>query len=361
MKRLYCMSVLVLVLGLFNVSSGWGGWQEDWERTVQAAKKEGKVSMFGPTGTARRDALVRPFEKKFGISVEFLGGRVTSFPPKISAERRAGHFGWDLIVAGALEALFVPMKIMAPLEPVLILPEVKNMKNWRGGQLEFLDSGRTAMVMSPYTRGQLFINPSLVRESEFKSYKDLLNPKWKGKIVVDDPLKPGPGSATFGFFYLHPELGKDFIRKLLKQDLLILKNYGQEIDMIGAGKRPVGIGLSESIAEARQRQGIPVMITDPRKLKEGSDINPAVGQVGVFKQPAHPNAAKVYINWLLSKEGQTEFARATGYISARLDVPTDHVPYWRVPVPGAIKTYGIEYREIVKKEMVPFVKSVMGR
>ena len=103
------------------------------------------------------------------------------------------------------------------------------------------------------------------------------------------------------------------------------------------------------------------MITDMRKLKEGSDLNAAVGQVGMFNRAPHPNAAKVYINWLLSKEGQTEFARATGYISARLDVPTDHVPHWKVPVPGAIKTYGLEYRARVKKEVVPFIRSVMGR
>ncbi len=351
---------LMLVNLIFSVESG-ASWQDEWKRTIAAAKKEGKVSMFGPTGTDRRDGLVRPFEKKFGISVEFLGGRVTTFPPRIAAERGAGHYGWDLIVAGALEALIVPMKVLAPLEPAMILPEVKNLKNWRNGEFEFLDAGRTAMVMSPYTRGQLFINTKLASESDFTSYKDLLKAKWKGKIIVDDPLKPGPGSASFGFFYLHPDLGKDFIRQLFKQDLLILKNYGQEIDMVGSGKRPVGIGLSESTAEARQRRGIPIMVTDTRKLKEGSDINPAVGQVGMFNRAPHPNAAKVYINWLLSKEGQTEFARATGYISARLDVPTDHAPHWKVPVPGSIKTYGLEYRARVKKEVVPFLRTIMKR
>ncbi len=357
----YLILLCILVVGLLISADSRAGWQEDWERTVKAAKKEGKVSMFGPTGTDRRDGLVQAFEKKFGIPVEFLGGRVTTFPPRIAAERGAGHYGWDLIVAGALEALLLPMKVLAPLEPAMILPEVKNLKNWRNGEFEFLDDGRTALVLSPFTRGQLFINTKLVSESDFTSYKDLLKPKWKGKIVVDDPLKPGPGAATFGFFYLHPDLGKDFIRQLFKQDLLILKNYGQEIDIVGSGKRSVGIGLSESTADARRRRGVPILITDPRKLKEGSDINPAVGQVGLFNRAPHPNAAKVYINWLLSKEGQTEFARATGYISARLDVPTDHAPHWKVPVPGSIKTYGLEYRARMKKEIRPFVRSVMGR
>jgi len=360
MRYSILVTLWLLVNLVFPVESG-ASWQEEWERTVKAAKKEGKVSMFGPTGTARRDALVRPFEKKYGIPVEFLGGRVTTFPPKIAAERGARSYNWDLIVAGALEALIRPMNVLDPLEPVMILPEVKDLNNWRGGEFEFLDRGRTILVMSPYTRGMLFINTKLVRESEFTSYKDLLKPKWKGKIVIDSPLKPGPGQATFAFFYRHPDLGKDFIRQLLKQDLLILKNYGQEVDMVGNGKRPLGIGLSESIAEARQRQGIPILITDVRKLKEGADINPAVGQVGVFNRAPHPNAAKVYINWLLSKEGQTEFVRATGYISARLDVPTDHAPHWKVPVPGSIKTYGLPARAIMRKEMVPFLRKIMQR
>lgn len=59
----------------------------------------------------------------------------------------------------------------------------------------------------------------------------------------------------------------------------------------------------------------------------------------LFNRAPHPNAAKVYINWLLSQEGQTLYARASGFVSARLDVPTDHTFPWRVPRPGAIKTY----------------------
>ena len=75
------------------------------------------------------------------------------------------------------------------------------------------------MVMSPYQRGTLFVNPTLANPKEFKSYKDLLDTKWKGKIVADDPRKSGPGQATFTFFFLHPELGVKFIRRLPVRDL----------------------------------------------------------------------------------------------------------------------------------------------
>ncbi len=78
----------------------------------------------------------------------------------------------------------------------------------------------------------------------------------------------------------------------------------------------------------------------------------------MFNRAPHPNAAKVYINWLLSKEGQTDYARLNGNISARLDVPTDHAP-WRVPMPNAIKSYD-RAAEDVKDDMVAVFKEAFG-
>jgi ABC-type Fe3+ transport system substrate-binding protein len=195
------------------------------------------------------------------------------------------------------------------------------------------------MVMTPFQRGTIFYNTNLVNAKEFTSHKDLLKTKWKGKMIVDDPRRAGPGLATFTFFYLHPELGPDFIRELGKQQMTILRDYAQEVDALGQGRYPVLIGAADFVAINRAKQGVPVAIVEPRELKEGTDVSPANGNLALFNRAPNPNAAKIYINWLLSKEGQTTFARANGYVSARLDVPTDHTEPWRVPLPGAIKTY----------------------
>ena len=141
--------------------------------------------------------------------------------------------------------------------------------------------------------------------------------------------------------------------------MLIIKNYRQEIDFIGQGKYPILLGTSDSTAEARMKQGLPIRIVDPRELKEGSDISPAAGNVAVFTRVPHPNAARVYLNWLLSKEGQTTFVQAAGYISARLDVSTDHSP-WRIPIPGSIKTYDQAAMD-KKGEIVRFLRKVLRR
>jgi iron(III) transport system substrate-binding protein len=356
-------AVLVVILFGFSASAEAGSsWQEEWERTVAAAKEEGKVAVSGPEGAGTMALLTQPFQKKFGIRVEFHGGTGRELSPRVLTERRAGHYLWDVYVHGTTTALtaMLPAGAFDPLEPALILPEVKDPTQWRGGALEFLDGGRRYLVMTPSQRATLFVNTKLVDIKTLRSYKDLLDPKWKGKIVMDDPRRSGPGQATFTFFYLHPELGPDFIRALARQEPLVLRDYAQEIDAIGQGKYHLLLGTWEVPVEARMKQGVPIAIIDPRQLREGSDLSPVNGGTALYSRAPHPNAAKVYLNWLLSKEGQTEFSRGMGYISSRLDVPTEHAP-WRVPRPGAIKTYTPEAMVMKDKFVVPLLQEVFGR
>ncbi len=338
MKRNFFM--MILIAATLVLVSAKPAWQQEWEDVVKAARQEGQVSVIGPAGSERRDALTRLFEKKYGVRVEYRGMRSSSIPPLVGAEQRAGYYLWDLFIggSGSAQRALIPIGAFAPLEPALVRPEVKDPKHWRGGGMEFLGPGRQLLVMCLSQQPMLFISTNLVKLDEIKSYKDLLEPKWKGKLVLDDPRTPGAGQATLHFFYLHPDLGPDFIRALARQNLVVLKNYRQEIDMIGQGKFPILIGGSDAVADSVIKQGVPIAILDPRHLREGSAVNPAAGTTAMFNRAPHPNAAKVYFNWLLSKEGQTSYTQVTGYISARSDVRIDHAPL-RVPIPGSIKTY----------------------
>jgi ABC-type Fe3+ transport system substrate-binding protein len=261
---------VLLLAAVSGVAIAGPAWQEEWERVLRAAKSEGKLAMIGPLGTDRRDALTEAFQSKYGITVEYHADAGAGILPRLSAERKAGLYLWDVLVSGTSTVLenLIPNKIVDPLEPTLILPEVKESKNWRGGALEFLDPGRQLLVMTLIQRGTLYVNSNLVNPKEFSSYKDLLDPKWKGKIVGDDPRKSGTGQASFLFFYRHPELGADFIRALGRQGLTLLKNYAQEVDMLGQGRFPLGIGLSDSMIEERTKRGVPILIVDPRQIKE---------------------------------------------------------------------------------------------
>ncbi len=358
MKRVFIS--IIFLAAVFVFAGAEAAWQEEWERTLSAAKREGTVAVTGPGGTAARDILTGPFKKKYGISVEFYGGSGRVISPRVLNERRARRYLWDIYVGGATTALsnLIPAGAFKPLDPTFILPEVKDPKSWRGGAMEIL-GGRRLLIMTPSQRATIFVNPNMVKVEELKSYKDLLDPKWKGKIVLDDPRKPGPGMATFVFLYLHPELGMDYIRAFARQEPLILKDYRQEVNFIAQGRYPILFGSWEVPAEDLIRKGLPIVIVNPGQLREGSDLSPVNGALSAYNNAPHPNAAKVYINWLLSKEGQTLFARAMNYISARVDVPTDHSP-WRVPKEGAIKTYTLEAMA-VKRKLVPILNKVFGK
>ncbi len=359
--RIYSLITVVTIVVMAAAGYAPTATADEWDKVLAAAKKEGTVAVVGPTGTDRHDTLTRSFEKKYGIKVEYLGDRGSGIGPKIAAERNAGKFLWDVFVGGTTTALgvLIPGGMIDPIEPALMLPEVKDPKQWRGGGIEYVDAEKRVLVMLVSQRGTLYVNPKVVKPESITSYKDLLNPKYKRKIVIDDPTKAGPGQATFTFFYLHPALGPNFIRELAKQEPTVLRDYLQELDSIAREKFLVLVGVTDIIAQERMEAGLPIAILDPRKIKEGSDVGSISGALTMFNHAPHPNAAKVYINWLLSKEGQTDYARLNGNISTRLDVPTDHAP-WRVPIPKSIKTY-TQAAQDVKNEMLAVFKESFGR
>jgi iron(III) transport system substrate-binding protein len=220
MKSLIFVYFLVAVGSVFAAERS--AWQQRWETVLAAAKQEGKVNVTGPTGPEIRQALVEPFQKKYGITVEYLGSEGRELVPRIMTEQASGNYLWDVYVGGALTALesMIPKDALEPLEPAFILPDIREPKNWRGESLPLLGPARQLLVIALQHRGTVAVNTNLVRANELKSYKDLLDPKWRGKIIIDDPRRSGPGQATFFFFYMQPELGIDFIRGLARHEVL---------------------------------------------------------------------------------------------------------------------------------------------
>jgi iron(III) transport system substrate-binding protein len=299
------------------------------------------VSVLGTTGADVRDALTLSFQKQYGIRVEFFGTTGAQQSARVLTERQAGKYLWDVFVGGTGTGLqsLIPAGAFDPLEPSLILPDIKDARNWREGALEFVDEGRQLLVMTPTHRVTFAVNSTLADPKVFKSHRDLLDPKWEGKIIIDDPLQAGASQATFTFFHLHPELGPDFIRALGQQKPVIVRDATQSLSMLAQGKFAILIGPRDGILLDAMRRGLPIAIVNPRQLREGSDVSSGAGNVARFNRAPNPNAAKIYINWLLSKDGQYSYGRTLGYISKRVDVSTDYAEPWRVPQPGAIKTY----------------------
>jgi iron(III) transport system substrate-binding protein len=164
-----------------------------------------------------------------------------------------------------------------------------------------------------------------------------------------DPMILGPGSGTLSFFYAHPGLGKDFLRKLFTQQGVILsRDNRQLLEWLARGTYAIAVAPSELHATELISKGLPIELLHAEDFKEGGLINAGFGSVSLIDRPPHPYAAKVYINWLLSREGQIEWIKASGYPSRRLDVPREQFDPGVLPKEGVsyIPGYGEQYNRI---------------
>jgi iron(III) transport system substrate-binding protein len=308
------------------------------------------------------------FQKKYPkIKVTTVTGRGPELSQRIMGERRGGKYIADLYVSGNITPLtvFHRAKILEPVKPLLLLPEVVDPSGWYEGKHHYDDpENRYIFVFEGTPRsGEITYNTKRVTPSEIKSYWDLLNPKWKGKIVSVDPLVAGPISAAEIFFYKHPDLGPEYLRRLhADTDMTIVRSNEQLLDWLSAGKYSFGIGARQ--VDTAMMQGLPLNQFLPGSLKEGSSVTAYNGTLSFFNRAPHPNAAQVAVNWLLSREGQTAWLdsnQKTGglYDSLREDISKEKVSDQARRVKGAkflwLKPEWIEeldpIRDIIKKAL----------
>jgi iron(III) transport system substrate-binding protein len=158
---------------------------------------------------------------------------------------------------------------------------------------------------------------------------------------------------------LMPDLGTGFIRELGRQQITFLQDRRQQLEWLGRGRYPLCIGCSDSLAREFVNEGVPMAPLAPTQLKEGGRVTPGTGTLALMNRAPHPNAAKVYANWLLSREGQTHFVRAVELASRRVDVPTDHLESWRLPKEGYVPVYTKD-AEDVRRQLAPVLREVFG-
>lgn len=323
----------------------------EWDRVLEAAKKEGKVIVFGPPGANARQALADSFQNTFpGIQVEYQGATGAATAPRILSEQKSGIYAVDVHVGGTttmLESL-LPAKALDPVSPALILPEVTDLSKWYQGRLDYSDSAeKHNLVFTAAVKVPVAINPEIVKAGEIRSYWDLLNPKWSGKIAMRDPMGAGPGLATATFWYAHPQLGVKFMRDLFnKQQVTLSRDDRQLLEWVVRGRYAVVISPSELEATDLKTKGINVDLIGAEQFKEGSYLTAAFGSMALVTRAPHPNAAKLYLNWLLTRDGQTQWTKLSGYPSRRLDAPRDHLNSMLVPKER------VEYQPNYKEEFV---------
>jgi ABC-type Fe3+ transport system substrate-binding protein len=164
----------------------------------------------------------------------------------------------------------------------------------------------------------IWYNTDLVKPSEIRSFDDFLNPKWKGKIGFLDPRTRGGGDANWSYFW--QVKGEEYLKNLTAQDLYLGRDQRLLGESLAKGGVAVVIGLSYYTYAPFLKAGLPIKPLPT--LKEGTYGTTGSGNLAVIKAPAHPNSTKLFVNWLLSREGQEIVSRALGQATRRLDVDT---------------------------------------
>ncbi len=305
-------------------------WQEEWERTMAAAKKEGHLVIAASAGDVLRNTLTKYFNEKYGLTLEWIVGRSAELIPKITAEQKAGIYNTDLSLNGGPTSLsFMDLGMLQSLAPAIFLPEVLDKKSWYGGDLFYFSKEHYGIAFLAFPQPYIFINTDLVKPGEIKGWKDLLNPKWKGKILMSLPTT-GAGLECF-WSISEVVMSRSYLTEFLKQKPLIVENPRQQCEWVARGKYPILVGGRQENVNEWIKLGSHVELISSI---EGVCLTCGAGAVSFFKKAPHPNASKLFINWILTKEGGTILSKSIGAQSARLDVPADFLDPKLVRQPG---------------------------
>jgi iron(III) transport system substrate-binding protein len=342
-----------------------------WDQLIKAARSEGSVELYVPTGFNRRGPGIveEAFKKSYpGIKVQSTIGSGSGMVSRILTERRANRFIPDVFIGGTSTSLLglKPAGALQPLGPSLISPEVLDKSAWLMNRLWWADAQEpyTALMFLGYIQTMGAVNTRLANSREFTSYWDFLNPKWKGKIVAHDIRRGGTGGVVVRFLYKHAQLGPRYLERLFSEmDITLTSEVRQTVDWLGVGRFPVGLFVgSENLLQA-QEQGLPVALIPAEQLKEGSPVAPSGGSVSLMDRAPHPNAARLFVNWLLSPEGQIAYQQSIALPSLRVDIPKTGLYPFDVPKPGVQYEAGgaEEYSRIGSEVIRDLVTKAMAK
>lgn len=309
----------------------------EWEKVVSAAKKEGEVVVWGPSGRNYENLFIARFQKAFpGIRTSYFGGETSPLGRRFVEEWKAGVAQVDVLTLGSsfINSTIKPAGALQAVRPFLVLPEVKDETKWLQKKLWFVDEEQQYIFWAEGTVVPALALGQSVDAKEFSSYWDLLQPKWRGTIVMGDPQTGGTGAAGGLMFFYQKSLGSDFTARFYRETQATLsRDYRQMIDWLWKGKYSIHPFPSTEEALQALRQGVSIKLVS--NLKEGAPL--LAGSGGVFSVPnkiPHPNAARVFINWILSPDGQKAFQEEVGNVSLRTDISKDGLEPATVPKAG---------------------------
>ena len=265
----------------------------DWDKVVTAAKAEGGLVLYTAlVGAPSTKAIAKAFEAKYGIPVRVLEARASELRERIRTEQSAGRYLGDVMFNSENQAIILNAedKSIAPHEPV---------PNATGLTEPFRDDGIKAPVMT--INYGLLVNTRLVPPGEEpKSWRDLTDPKWKGKILSDDMRAVGGGYVMF--FVTEEKLGKAYNEAMATQGIQFTREMREAARRVARGE--MAIYMPFILGDIENLKGLPVRTVVPA---EGAPY--VLYATAALKSAPHPNAARLYIDFSMSDEVQQIFAQ----------------------------------------------------
>jgi iron(III) transport system substrate-binding protein len=282
------------------------------------------------------------FEAAFpGIKVEHGQFQSSSreYLPRLLQERRAGLFSWDLAFMPNVEMLrqALPNGAIEPIRPLIVRGDVLDDRAWSDGfEAGFIDdAAKWSYALSRDRAESVWIDTNVVKDGEITGIKDLLDPKWRGKILAGDPRTKGSGfwaGTTMRIKTGGDEIMKQFFKD---QEVTVATDARQLTELVVRGRFPVSVGaISRPILDDFRAQGLGnnvknVEVPEVEYVASGSSL------AWYLSRAPHPNAAKVFLNWILGKEALSLYSTELRVNSRRSDVPPGD--------PNTVPNPGVEY------------------
>ena len=286
-----------------------------WDKVIEAAKKEGKVTVYsynmtGDVGLAVSDA----FGKKYGIKLEIITGGGAALAERINTEKRVGAVVADIMDANTFQIAYI--KEIGATATSEDIPAIKEAGIW---QIEpwTNDPLKHVLVHSLIYRANLINTNQVKSTDEPKSLKELTQAKWKGRMVQNTPrISSGP-SIFFGTMIQRKLTDSDTVRDIGKgSEFTSTDDEGAKLLIQGRYALWPGIGGRVVSPFLVQEPNLPIKFV---AIEEGTVASG--NAMAAINNGPHPNAARLLINWLLTPEGQTVFNKPQGIVPIRKDVP----------------------------------------